>query len=75
MAIVTDARKSYFLHLKEKGLKKLETDAEKKREKINEGIEDTNRQIKLLEKTIAKPYADKVISTHLRRRKRPRMLK
>ena len=55
MAIVKDARKSYFLRLKEKGLKKLETDAEKKREKINEGIEDTNRQIKLLEKTIAKP--------------------
>ena len=55
MKLVKDARKSYFLHLKEKGLKKLETDAEKKREKINEGIEDTNRQIKLLEKTIAKP--------------------
>ena len=55
MKLVKDARKSYFLHLKEKGLKKLETDAEKKREKINEGIEDTNPQIKLLEKTIAKP--------------------
>ena len=56
MELVKDARKSHFLHLEEKQLK---TDAEEKREKINDEIEDTNRQIKLLEETVAKFKADK----------------
>ena len=47
MKLVKDARKSYFLYLKEKGLKKLKTDAEEKPEKINDETEDTNHQIKL----------------------------
>ena len=42
MELVKDVRKSYFLHLKEEGLKKLKTDAEEKREKISDDIEDTN---------------------------------
>ena len=50
--------KSYFLHLKEKALKKLKTNADEKWEKINDKIEDTNRQIKLLEETVAKLKAD-----------------
>ena len=58
MELVKDARKSYVLHLKGKGLKKLKTDAEEKREKINDKIADTNRQIKLLEETVAKLKAD-----------------
>ena len=48
MELVKDPRKSYFLHLKEKVLKKLKADAVEKREKISDEIEDTNRQIKLL---------------------------
>ena len=59
MELVKDARKTHFLHLKEKGLKQLKTDAEEKREKSNDEIEDTNRQIKLLEETVAKFKADK----------------
>ena len=59
MELVKDARKSHFLHLEEKGLKQLKTEAEEKREKINDEIEDTNRQIKLLEETVAKFKADK----------------
>ena len=47
-----------YLHLKEKGLKKLKTDAEENWEKINDKIEDTNCQIKLLEEIIAKLKAD-----------------
>ena len=58
MELVKDARKSYFLHLKEKALKKLKTNADEKWEKINDKIEDTNRQIKLLEETVAKLKAD-----------------
>ena len=59
MELVKDAQKSYFLHLKEKGLNNLKTDAEKKQEKINDKIEDTNHQIKLLEETaVAKLKAD-----------------
>ena len=59
MELVKDAQKSYFLHLKEKGLKNLKTDAEEKQEKINDKIEDTNCQIKLLEETaVAKLKAD-----------------
>ena len=58
MELVKDARKSYFLHLKQKGLKKLKTDAEERWEKINDEIEDTNCQIKLLEETVAKLKAD-----------------
>ena len=42
MELVKDVRKSYFLHLKEEGSKKLKTDAEEKREKISDDIEDTN---------------------------------
>ena len=44
--------------MKEKGLKNLKTDAEEKWGKISDEIEDTNRQIKLLEETVAKPKAD-----------------
>ena len=58
MELVKDAQKSYFLHLKEKGLKKLKTYAEEKREKTNDEIEDTNRQVKLLAETLAKLKAD-----------------
>ena len=58
MELVKDTRKSYFLHLKEKGLKKLKADAVEKREKINDEIEDTNHQIKLLKETVAKLKAD-----------------
>ena len=58
MELVKDAQKSYFLHLKEGGLKKLKTNAEEMREKVNEKIEDTNCQIKLLEETVAKLKAD-----------------
>ena len=47
-----------YLHLKEKGLKKLKTDAEENWEKINDKIEDTNCQIKLLEEIVAKLKAD-----------------
>ena len=58
MELVKDAQKSYFLHLKEKGLKKLKTDAEEMQEKVNDKIEGTNFQIKLLEETVAKLKAD-----------------
>ena len=59
MELVKDARKIYFLHLKEIGLNSLKTDAEEKQEKINDEIEDTNHQIKLLEETaVAKLKAD-----------------
>ena len=58
MELVKDAQKSYFLHLKEKGLKKLKTDAEEMQEKVNDKIEDTNFQIKLLEETVAKLKVD-----------------
>ena len=58
MELIKDARKSYFLHLKEKDLKKLKTDPEEKREKISDEIEDANRQIKLSEETVAKLKAD-----------------
>ena len=47
-----------YLHLKEDGLKKLKTDAEENWEKINDKIEDTNCQIKLLEEIVAKLKAD-----------------
>ena len=58
MELVKDVRKSYFLHLKEKAMKKLKTDAEEKQEKINNKIKDTNCQIRLLEETVAKLKAD-----------------
>ena len=51
MELVKNARKSCFLELKEKGLKKLKTSVDVQREKLNEEIEDTNCQIKLLEST------------------------
>ena len=47
MELVKNARNSYFLELKEKGLKKLKTSVNAQREKLNEEIEDTNCQIKL----------------------------
>ena len=58
MELAKDARKSYYLHLKEKDLKKLKTNAEENWEKINDKIEDTNCQIKLLEEIVAKLKAD-----------------
>ena len=58
MELVKDARRSYFLHLKEKDLKKLKTDAEEKLEKVSDETEDTNHQIKLSEETVAKLKAD-----------------
>ena len=58
MELVKDAQKSYYLHLKEKDLKKLKTNAEENWEKINDKIEDTNCQIKLLEEIVAKLKAD-----------------
>ena len=39
-------------------MKKLKTDVEEKREKASDEIEDTNRQIKLSEETVAKLKAD-----------------
>ena len=45
MELVKNARKSYFLKLKEKGLK-LKASVDVQREKLNEEIEDTNCQIK-----------------------------
>ena len=39
-------------------MKKLKTDAEEKLQKINDKIEDTNQQIKILEKTVAKLKTD-----------------
>ena len=61
MELVKNARKSYFLELKEKELKKLKTSVNVQREKLNEEIEDTNCQIKLLQSTVAqlKAHADK----------------
>ena len=58
MELVKDARKGYFLHLKQKGFKKLKTYAEEIQEKINDKIENTNCQIKLLEETVAKHEVD-----------------
>ena len=58
MELVKNARKSYFLELKEKGLKKLKTSVNVQREKLNEEIEDTNCQIKLLESTVEQLKAD-----------------
>ena len=56
--LVKNARRNYFLELKEKGLKKLKSDADVQREKLNEEIEDTNHQIKLLESTVEQLKAD-----------------
>ena len=58
MELVKNARKSYFLELKEKELKKLKTSVNVQREKLNEEIEDTNCQIKLLESTVEQLKAD-----------------
>ena len=58
MELVKNARKSYFLELKEKGLKKLKTSVDLQREKLNEEIEDTNCQMKLLESTVEQLKAD-----------------
>ena len=54
MESVKDAQKSYFLDLREKGLKKLKTDAKEKWETIGDETESTNHQIKILEETVAK---------------------
>ena len=56
--LVKNARRNYFLELKEKGVKKLKSDADVQREKLNEEIEDTNHQIKLLESTVEQLKAD-----------------
>ena len=58
MELVKNARKSYFLELKEKGLKKLKTSVDLQREKLNEEIEDTYCQMKLLESTVEQLKAD-----------------
>ena len=58
MDLVKNARKSYFLKLKEKGLEKLKTSVDVQWEKLNEEIEDTNWQIKLLESTVEQLKAD-----------------
>ena len=50
--LVKNARKSYFLELKEKGLNKLKTSVNVQRGKLNEEIADTNCQSKLLESTV-----------------------
>ena len=48
MELVKNAKKSYFLELKDKRLKKLKTSVVVQRDKLNEEIEDTSCQIKLL---------------------------
>ena len=58
MELAEYARKSYFLELKEKGLKKLKTIVDAQREKLNEEIGDTNCQIKMLESTVEQLKAD-----------------
>ena len=58
MELAKYARKSYFLELKEKGLKKLKTIVDAQQEKLNEEIGDTNCQIKLLESTVEQLKAD-----------------
>ena len=50
--LVKNARKSYFLELKEKGLNKLKTSVNVQRGKLNEEIADTNCQSKFLESTV-----------------------
>ena len=58
MELVKNARKCYLLELKEKGLKKLKTSLYVGGEKLNEEIEDTNSQFKLLESTVEQLKAD-----------------
>ena len=58
MELVKNARKSYFLELKEKGLKNLKTNVEVQREKRNEEVEDNNCQIKLPESTVEQLKGD-----------------
>lgn len=58
MELAKDAWKNYFIHLKEKGLQELKTAADKKRNKINEKIEQTNQEIKLLEETVLQLKSD-----------------
>ena len=58
MELVKNARKCYLLELKEKGLKKLKTSLYVGGEKLNEEIEDTNSQFKLLESTLEQLKAD-----------------
>ena len=60
--LVKNARKSYFLELKEKGLKNLKTNVEVQREERNEEVEDNNCQIncqiKLPESTVEQLKSD-----------------
>ena len=58
MELVKNSRKTYFLQLKGKGLKKLKTSVNVQWEKLNEEIEDTNSEIKLLESTVEQLKAD-----------------
>ena len=58
MELVKNARKSYFLELKEKGLKNLKINVEVQREKRNEEVEDNNCQIKLPESTVEQLKSD-----------------
>ena len=52
MELVKNARMCYLLELKEKRLKKFKTSVCVEGEKLNEEIEDTNSQFKLLESTV-----------------------
>ena len=58
MELVKNARKSFFLELEERGWKKLKTSVDVQQEKLNEEIEDTNCQIKLLESTVEQLKVD-----------------